>query len=166
MKKLYSLICAGLFISLTTSAQYTGGTFTTVQAGLWSGNTPTPIWQGAAPPQFCNNCLIQLNAPGTVQLNTQIVLSGGSTLQIADGVTLQVVPSGGTSFSTGGTTLGNYIVLTNTGNNTISLLGTTSEIDASNSGLSNFDGVFTSFPTDATGTNRSEEHTSELQSLV
>jgi len=155
MKKLYSLICAGLFFSLAASAQFTK-TYATISAGLWSNPDPMapPIWDPRGmPPPDCENCLIQLNAPGIVQLNTQLVLNSNSTLQIADGVTLQVVPSGGTSFNIVGTTPGNYIVLTNNGNNNISLLGGTSEIDASNTGLSNFDGIFTSFPTDNTGTN-------------
>src|SRR5579871_2165351 len=114
MKKLYTLICAFTAISFTASAQYTGGTFTTTSAGLWHQTDPTlpSIWgTNAEPPSFCNNCLIQLQAPGVVQLNTQVVMNGGSTLNISDNVTLQIIPSGGTSFTN--TPAGNYIVLTN-----------------------------------------------------
>jgi hypothetical protein len=147
MKKLYTLICAGLILSLSTSAQtYSGGTYTAIFAGLWAGNTPTPIWQGAQPPQTCVNCLIQLMGAGTVQLNTSVYLANNSTLLIGSGVTLQIVNSNVNTF-----TASNFVDLTNIGNNLLVWQDHTSILNAANAGP--YDGVLTSYQnTDGTYT--------------
>ena len=148
MKKLYTLICAIIVFSLSSKAQYTGGTYTAILPGAWHNNTPAPIWAGAEPPQLCNNCLVQLAAPSgsTITLNTQISLTGGSNLVISDGVTLAIGNSGATTSFTGAWD----IFLTNQQNNIINF-GTHSVLDARNAGP--YDGVLTSFensPTDFT----------------
>ena len=109
MKKLYSLVCAGIFLTLSTSAQVPGfsAAYRTASAGLFTDNT---IWIAAAPyngvppsinnggpSAFCNNCLIDLEIPGpggTITLNTGINLSGGSELLIGPNVTLLIPASG------------------------------------------------------------------------
>lgn len=148
-KKLYTLFSAGLFLCLSAAAQYTGGTYTAIMPGSWAGNTPTPIWAGATPPQFCNNCLIQLvpAGGGTILMNSQQVLSGGSTLLVGTGVTLKMVATTATSFNTAGNA-GNYVLLTDVANNTLQMQDNTSILDAS--GLGQYDGIFTSTQINAT----------------
>ncbi|GGB14312.1 T9SS type A sorting domain-containing protein [Puia dinghuensis] len=148
MKKIYTLICAVILFCLSSQAQYTGGTYTAVMAGAWHNNAPTPIWSGAEPPQLCNNCLVQLNAPSgsVITLNAQISFTGGSNLVIAPGVTLQINNSGATNSFTGAYD----IFLTNQLNNFINF-GQGAVLNAANAGP--YDGVLTSFensPTDFT----------------
>ena len=167
MKKFYTLICAGFFLTFTASAQWTGGQFEAVQSGNWVTTAGVPIWlsgdgvHNGAPPSrdnlgssngLCNNCLISLLIPGggTVTLNTQVSLTGGSELLIGPGVTLVIAPSG-----TGSFTGANDIVLTdqNPGQiNRIVWQDGTAKLDASQLTAANqFDGVFTSVqsPTNA-----------------
>ncbi len=160
MKKFYTLICAGFFLTLSASAQWTGGQFEAVQSGNWVTTAGVPIWlsgdgvHNGAPPSrdnlgssngLCNNCLISLQIPGggTVTLNTQVSLTGGSELLIGPGVTLVIAPS-----STGSFTGANDIVLTdqNPGQiNRIVWQDGTAKLDASQLTAANqFDGVFTS----------------------
>ncbi|HXB07693.1 MAG TPA: T9SS type A sorting domain-containing protein [Puia sp.] len=161
MKKIYTLICAGLFISLSTTAQYTGGTYTAVSSGNWHQITPSSptIWApptggGTGPGEppntaACNNCLIQLLIPGggTVTMNGQVSLTGGSTLVVGPGVTLKFQATTAAGFEL----KPSIVVLTSdNGNNTVVLTDATSKIDAT--GLDappvgtagGYDGLFTS----------------------
>jgi hypothetical protein len=152
MKKLYSLAFAGFFLSLSASAQWTGGQFTAVTAGTF---TTTSIWQGGTPPPsvanpgtvqgVCNNCLISLTpvGGGTIILNTGLVLSGGSELLIGPNTTLQIQPSTATNPQ-----LANGVDLTdqNAGQlNRIVWADNTAKLDASLLTSANqFDGIYTS----------------------
>ena len=131
-----------MFFTLTTSAQ-TGGIYTAVLqgGGNWHATgAQTPIWSGAEPPVNCNNCLISLNLNGTVTLNVNITLTGGSTLIIGGGgasTNLLIQNSGATGFASS-----NSIVLTATGNNTMQLVSTSDFLNASGAGT--YDGVLSS----------------------
>ena len=167
MKKLYSLICAGFLLSLTASAQFTGGTYTAVTSGNWvptSAADPT-IWVSnpGAPPSrdnlvngvnYCNNCLISLQIPGggTVVLNTGVSLTGGSELLIGPGVTLQIAPSHSGTIQ--GANLINLTDLNAGQQNRIVWQDNTAKLDASQLvvGTDAFDGVFTSVQNNPQGT--------------
>ncbi len=118
MKKFYTLtlVVSCLALSLSSSAQtYSGGTYTAVQAGDWHVASGPGIWQAAEPPQDCNNCLITLNVLGTVNLNTNVTMSGNSTLIIGgtgNTTVLSIGNSGASTFA------GSYsIILANDGTN-------------------------------------------------
>jgi hypothetical protein len=145
MKKLYTLtlvISCLLFSSLSSSAQYAGGTYTAVTAGNWHTASGPGIWQTVEPPQNCVNCLIVLNIEGTVTLNTTVTLSDNATLQIGgtgNTTVLTIGNSGASGFATS-----NSIILANDGTgNTIQLLTSSSFLNASAAGT--YDGVLTSF---------------------
>lgn len=159
MKKFYILICAGFFLTLSASAQWTGGKFQTVTAGnfadptIWNNSpgfngTPPSFANGGAT-AFCNNCLIDLEivGGGTITLNTGISLSGGSELLIGPGVTL-VIPASGAADPTHA----NGINLTdqNAGQvNRIVWADNTAHLDASQlttapAPTAQYDGVYTS----------------------
>ena len=83
MKKLYSgtlVVLTLSFISLTASAQYSGGTYTAIQPGDWHTTSGPGIWKTVEPPTNCSNCLIEVNVNGTVNLNTNVNLSNTSML--------------------------------------------------------------------------------------
>jgi len=154
MKKLYTLICAGLLITMTASAQSYSHTYTAVQSGNWQAQAGDPtIWTTGQPPVgVCDNCLIQLVIPGggNVTMNTSISLNSGSTLVIGSGVTLTIAPSGATVFNDP-TNLPHSIYLTDVQLNQITLVDATSHIVAtgldrnlsSPTGPFGYDGVFT-----------------------
>lgn len=158
MKKFYILICAGFFLTVSASAQWsakyqtvTGGNF--ADPTIWNN---APGWNGT-PPSFanggatayCNNCLIDLEivGGGTITLNTGISLSGGSELLIGPGVTL-LIPASGASDPTHA----NGINLTdqNAGQvNRIVWADNTAHLDASQlttapAPTARYDGVYTS----------------------
>jgi len=139
MNKLYSLTTFAIaltLLTLTVSAQtYSGGTYTAVLPGNWHNNSPAPIWQAAEPPTTCTNCLIQINAAGTVTLNAHILLTGGSKLVIGSGATVVIPTSSATDFDGG-----NNIILDGSGpTNTIDWVDNTSFLNAS--GANGFNGV-------------------------
>lgn len=151
MKKLYpstlSLLIALSCISSSVSAQTYAHTYTTtptlaIGATSWSAGTGVPIWDPhtGQPPAVCSNCSIQLIGPGVIHMNTSITLTNNSQLVIGSGVTLVFDPSTATNTFTGA----NDILLpqNSTTNNTIQLTDNTSTLDASNSSLSQYDGVF------------------------
>jgi hypothetical protein len=153
MKKFYpSTLCAIVLSSLlgfsiSASAQTYAHTYKTtpvlaIGASNWSAGAGTPIWDGTTgqPPSTCSNCLIELIGPGVVHMNTSITLNNNSSLVIGSGVTLVFDPSGATNTFTGA----NDIIMpqNNTENNTIVLTDNTSTLDASNTNLSQYDGVF------------------------
>jgi hypothetical protein len=166
MKKFYTLVCAGFFLTLSTSAQIPGfsAAYRTAVPGNFADQT---IWIAAAPyngfppsvanggpSAYCNNCLIDLElpTPGTIVMNTGISLSGGSELLIGPGVTLQIPPSGAANPANG-----NGINLTdqNTGQvNRIVWADNTAKLDATlltaaPGTTAQYDGVFTSQLNDA-----------------
>ena len=139
MKKLYTLICTGLFFTFTASAQVT---YTAVVPGNWTSSGPG-IWVTGPPPPTCDNCVIQLNAAGVIHLNTHITLTGGSTLIIGSGTTLKIDASTATSFTAAGNT-SNYIDLDGDANNQIQWLAN-SALDArglDQPAAGGYDGVF------------------------
>lgn len=145
MKKFYTLtlVFACLALFLSSSAQtYSGGTYTAVQAGDWHVASGPGIWQAAEPPQDCNNCLITLNVLGTVNLNTNITMSGNSALIIGGNGNTTVLSIGNSGAST---FAGSYsITLANDGtNSTIQLANGSSFVNAAGAGT--YDGVLVSF---------------------
>ena len=145
MKNFYTLtlVFTCLALSLSSSAQtYSGGTYTAVQAGDWHVASGPGIWQAAEPPQDCNNCLITLNVLGTVNLNTNITMSGNSALIIGGNGNTTVLSIGNSGAST---FAGSYsITLANDGtNSTIQLANGSSFLNASGAGT--YDGILTSF---------------------
>jgi hypothetical protein len=147
MKKLYTLtlVIPCLFsFSLSSSAQYSGGTYTAVTAGNWHTASGPGIWQAAEPPQDCANCLIVINVEGTVTLNTNVNLSNTSTVMIGGAgstTVLQIDNSGSTGFAGS-----NSIIMANDGtNSTVQLINGSSIINAASAGT--YDGILTSFTT-------------------
>lgn len=148
MKQIYTLILAAsaLLTSFSASAQpYTGGTYTAVLAGNWH-NPSSPIWLPTEPPQPCNNCLIVLQAPGTVVLNTSVTLTNGSKLQIggtspgSTNTTLSIGNSGAAAWASAFN-----ILMDGTGtSSSISLPDNTDLLDASGAGT--YDGVLQTTP--------------------
>ncbi len=143
MKKFYTLTLVSLFLlSFSASAQpYTGGTYTAIQPGNWHTPSGPGIWQAAEPPQDCNNCLITLNVLGTVNLNTNLNLSGNSAVIIGGAgntTVLQIGNSNASDFS------GSYsIILANDGtNSTVQLANGSSLLNAAGAGT--YDGILTS----------------------
>jgi len=136
MKQLSSL-------SLTSSAQYSGGTYTAVQSGNWHTTSGPGIWQAAEPPQNCNNCLIELSAPGTVILNVSITLTNGSKLVVggnSTGTTLLIGNSGASTWSNA-----YNILLDGTGNSSSFVLNDNTEfLNAANAGT--YDGILQTSP--------------------
>ena len=145
MKKFYTLtlVFSYLFLSLSSSAQYTGGTYTAVTTGNWH-NTSGSIWEPTEPPQNCSNCLITVNVNGTVDLNTNVTLSNGSALVIGGtGNTTTTLLSIGNSGASGFS--GSYsIILANDGtNSTLQLANSNALVSAGGAGT--YDGVLVSF---------------------
>lgn len=145
MKKIYTLILASssLFTSLRASAQtYSGGTYTAVTAGNWH-NTSGSIWEPTEPPQNCNNCLIQLTAPGTIVLNTSVTLTNGSRLVVggsSTGTTLLIGNSGAGTWANAFN-----ILLDGSGTaNYFQLSDNTEFLNAANAGQ--FDGILQTTP--------------------
>ncbi|HLZ87832.1 MAG TPA: T9SS type A sorting domain-containing protein, partial [Puia sp.] len=99
--------------------------------------------------QLCNNCLIQLLIPGggTIQMNYQVVLTGGSFLTVGSGVNLKMIGTNATAFNDP-TNPANYIILTGNGNNQIQWADNTATLTATN--LGPYDGIFTSTQVNAT----------------
>lgn len=153
MKQLYSgtlvVLTLSLF-SLSSSAQtYSGGTYTAVVGGNWH-STSSSIWEPTEPPQVCNNCLIQLTAPGSsVVLNYSVTLTNGSKLVIggsSTNTTLLIPASGSVTWAAG-----NNILLDGTGTlNYVALADNTDLLNASSSG--EFDGVLQTTPGPGTST--------------
>ncbi len=139
MKKLYTLVlCALSILTLSASAQtYSGGTYSTVLPGNWHTASGPGIWSGAEPPSTCNNCLIILGTPGTVNLNANVTLTNGSKVLVSSGTTLAIGNSGASTFAASYS-----IILTATGNNTLQLEDNTAKLDATAAGF--YDGVLAS----------------------
>jgi len=143
MKNFYTLtlVFSYLFFSLSSSAQYTGGTYTAVMTGNWH-NTFGSIWEPTEPPQNCSNCLIKVNVSGTVDLNTNVTLSNGSALLIGgtgNTTLLSIGNSGASGFS------GSYsITLADDGtNSTVQLVNGNAIVNASSAGT--YDGILLSY---------------------
>jgi hypothetical protein len=137
MKKLYTLICAGLLISFTSSAQYTS-TYTAQVPGNWDNGAGPSIWS-ANPPQFCNNCLVNLTPAGggIINMNSRITLNGNSKLVVGSGVTLMFNNSGNTLDLANPQNFA--VVLSDVGINSITWVDGTATINAANAGI--YDGV-------------------------
>lgn len=149
MKQLYSgtlVVLTLSFLSLSASAQYTGGTYTAVQAGDWHTTSGPGIWQAAEPPQNCNNCEIVLNVSGVINLNANVNLSNNSLLVIGgtgNATSLIIGNSNATSFANSYT-----IIMSNDGTNSkIELVNGSATVNAAGAGT--YDGLFTSYPVGA-----------------
>ncbi|MDO6432564.1 T9SS type A sorting domain-containing protein [Flavitalea sp. BT771] len=150
MKKLYPLSALVSVILLTHGAQaQTGGTYTAVRDGNWHVTSGPNVWDPSGePPTNCNNCAVIINSGVTVTLNTHVVLSGSSTLQVGSAgsgaiANLLIPASGGTDWATG-----YNVILPNDGSspaNRILLIRASDKINASSAGT--YDGVLTSFIT-------------------
>src|ERR1700756_5660193 len=105
MKQLYSgalVVLTLSFLTLSASAQYSGGVYTAVQPGNWHTTSGPGIWQSAEPPQNCVNCEIVINVNGLVVLNTSVTLSGTSELFLGgtgNNTTLSIGNSGAADFA-------------------------------------------------------------------
>jgi hypothetical protein len=145
MKQLYSgtlVVFTLSLLTLSSSAQYTGGTYTAVQAGNWHTISGPGIWQAAEPPQDCNSCLIILNVNGTINLNTNVNLSSNSHVVIGgtgNTTELLIGNSGASGFANSYS-----IILTNDGSQSeVQLANGSSLINAAGAGT--YDGLLTSF---------------------
>jgi len=145
MNKLYTLTLAFsclLLLSLSSSAQYSGGTYTAIQPGNWHTASGPGIWQAAEPPQNCSNCLITLNVEGTITLNTSITLGNNSTVVVGGSGTTTVLTVGNSNANDFANSYN--IILSNDGTGTsLQLVNSSSLLNASGAGA--YDGIFTSF---------------------
>jgi hypothetical protein len=149
MKKFYILtlvIPCLVLLSLSSSAQYTGGTYTAVLAGDWHTTSGPGIWATVEPPQNCNNCKIVVNIEGTVNLNTNVNLSNNSILLVGgtgNTTVLQIGNSSSTGFA------GSYsVILANDGTtSSIKLVTESSLVNAAAAGT--YDGVLVSYTSGA-----------------
>lgn len=148
MNKIYTLLSGLILIAAPALAQTT---YTAVRSGDWHNtdvNHPeNTIWQGAEPPMNCANCHINLtfSGGGTVNLNTHVVLSANSHLNIGNGTdatVLNVANSNATD-----TSHANSISLVNDNTNSIITVANASSLvvapNVNHAG--DFDGVFTAF---------------------
>ncbi len=150
MKQLYSgtlVVLTLSLLSLSTSAQYTGGVYTVIQAGDWHTTSGPGIWKTVEPPTNCNNCQIVVNVNGTVNLNTNVNLSNTSMLIVggkaSDGSTnttvLTIDNSNASDFADSYS-----IILANDGTDTKLVMPNSSALlNASAAGV--YDGLLTSF---------------------
>lgn len=152
MKQLYSgalVVLTLCFLTLSASAQFTGGTYTAVQAGSWHTTSGPGIWQGAEPPQNCVSCQIILNVSGTITLNTTVTLSSNSHITIggnaSDGTPNSTVLLIGNSNATGFANSFSLIMANDGSQNVLNLANSGAFINAAGGGT--YDGLFTSFTT-------------------
>ncbi|MBS1601790.1 MAG: T9SS type A sorting domain-containing protein [Bacteroidetes bacterium] len=144
MKQLYSLKTLTLALTLTATTgfaqSYTGGTYTTVMPGDWTGN----IWATVPPPAECNNCLIVIGDGNAVNMNTTLTLKGNSLLSIGtagSGLTTKLT----FPFSGSTATVHNRLNIIYGDPVTITLGSSNASIDATTTGPN--DGVFLAVPT-------------------
>ena len=146
MKQLYSLttLAIALVISAQTFAQTYSGTYTAVLPGDWQATGGgTGIWLPTAPPNNCDNCLIIVDVPGTVNLNTNVTLFHNARIVIGGTNTtvLKIANSGATDWDHSYS-----IILANDGtNSTLSLANSNAILNATDAG--DYDGILTSFAT-------------------
>lgn len=141
MKQLYSLTTLALALTLST-ASMAQTTYTAVLTGNWhdpSGNTS--IWFPTEPPTNCINCVIVVDVPGTVVLNTNINLSSYSRLVVGgtNNTVLSIGNSGAADFDHG-----YNVVLANDGTATQLVMANSNAILNAN-GAGDYDGILTSF---------------------
>ncbi|HEV3412366.1 MAG TPA: T9SS type A sorting domain-containing protein [Puia sp.] len=145
MKQLYSgalVVLTLTFFSLSASAQYSGGVYVAVQPGNWHTTSGPGIWQAAEPPQNCVNCQIIINVNGTVNLNTNVNLSGLSQLYLGgtgNTTVLSIGNSGASDFADSYS-----IIMANDGTDTKLVMANSNTI-INATGAGTYDGVLTSF---------------------
>ena len=150
MKQLYSgalVVLTLSFLSLSTSAQYSGGVYTAIQAGDWHVTSGPGIWKTVEPPTNCSNCQIVVNVNGTVNLNTNVNLSNTSMIIIggkaSDGSTNTTVLTIGNSNASD--FADSYsIILANDGTDTKLVMPNSSAL-LNATGAGTYDGFLTSF---------------------
>jgi hypothetical protein len=147
MKQLYSgalVVLTLSLLSLSASAQYSGGVYTAVQAGNWHTASGPGIWQSAEPPQNCVNCQIVINVEGTVTLNTNVTLSSTSMLILGGTGNTTVLSIGNSNASD---FAGSYsIIMANDGTDTKLVMENSNAI-VNAGGAGTYDGILTSFTT-------------------
>ena len=152
MNKIYTLTFIGLTFLTAPSFAQNGGTYTALRSGDWHASVPSnTIWQGSEPPMSCGNCVINLNISGggTVNLNTHVVLSNKSTINIGDGTSANAVQVNVANSGATDSTHANSIsmIFDNTGT-VINVTPGSSLVVAPNSGgAGSFDGIFTTYVT-------------------
>jgi len=148
MNKLYplaTLLATTLLIHGAQAQTFTGGTYTAERNKDWHVTSGLNAWDiNGEPPVNCINCKIIIKSGVTVNLNTHVTLSGGSTLQIgSDGTAataLLINSSGGSDWAT------SYnIILVNDGStNQLKMNDGLALLNSSNAGT--YDGVLSAFP--------------------
>ena len=145
MKQLYSaalVVLTFCFITLSTSAQYSGGVYTAVQPGNWHTTSGPGIWQSAEPPSNCVNCQIIINVNGTVTLNTTVTLSSTSQLVLGGAGNTTVLSIGNSNSADFANSFS--IIMANDGSdNKLKMDNSNTIVNASGAGT--YDGILTSF---------------------
>ncbi|HXB34623.1 MAG TPA: hypothetical protein VNV35_14415, partial [Puia sp.] len=147
MKQLYSgalVVLTLSFFSLSSSAQYSGGVYTAVQAGNWHTTAGPGIWQTVEPPQNCINCYIVINVQGTVNLNTNVNLSSTSMLVLGGTGNTTLLSIGNSNASDFADSYS--IILANDGTDTKMVMANSNTI-INAAGAGTYDGILTSFTT-------------------
>lgn len=157
MKKLYSFTTLSIaLLTLFNGAMaqtYSGGVYTAVRSAAWHVTSGPNAWDPSGEPSAdCSNCKIIINPGVTVTLNLHVVLEQSSTLVIGsasstDAALLLVSGSSGTDWNTA-----NNVIVMNDGSspiNNIVLASTSAMINAAGA-TSDFDGIFTTFPSSPT----------------
>jgi hypothetical protein len=147
MKQLYSgalVVLTLSFFSLSSTAQYSGGVYTAVQAGNWHTTSGPGIWQTVEPPQNCVNCYIVVNVQGTVNLNTNVNLSSTSMLVLGGTGNTTLLSIGNSNASDFADSYS--IILVNDGTDTKMVMANSNTI-INAAGAGTYDGVLTSFTT-------------------
>jgi hypothetical protein len=145
MKQLYSgalVVLTLTFLSLSASAQYSGGVYVAVQPGNWHTISGPGIWQSAEPPQNCVNCQIIINVNGTVNLNTNVNLSSLSELVLGGAGNTTVLSVGNSNAADFADSYS--VIMANDGTDTKMIMANTNTIvNATSAGT--YDGILTSF---------------------
>jgi hypothetical protein len=145
MKQLYSgalVVLTLSFLTLSATAQYSGGVYTAVQPGNWHTTSGPGIWQSAEPPSNCVNCQIVINVNGTVTLNTTVTLSSTSQLVLGGAGNTMVLSIGNSNASDFADSYS--IIMANDGtDNKLVMANSNTIVNAVGAGT--YDGILTSF---------------------
>ena len=155
MKQLYSgtlVVLTLSFLSLSVSAQYTGGVYTAVQPGDWHTTSGPGIWATVEPPTNCSKCHIIVNVNGTVNLNTTVTLSNTSMLTIGGKATDGTINT--TVLAIGNSNASDFadsysIIMANDGTDTKLVMPNSSAL-LNATGAGTYDGFLTSYTSGST----------------
>ncbi len=148
MNKLYTLIVlSGLLSSSHSLFAQQGGHYVTIQAGNWHTASGPGIWQGSEPPSNCNDCLIELKAPGQYVLNTSITVSNGTQIQLGDGTNIAqlLIPSSNSNTPTPAAFSQGYnIIMSTSGAESVIQVAANALVSAGSAGT--YDGIIVNDP--------------------